>query len=155
GTTTINNYSGGLFAIQGNATWDVCCSGGAVVINNQAGAIVTKTSTGTTTISNGIAFNNVGTLNANAGILSLAGGGTGGGTFNIASGATLDLSGGTHGLSGSISNSGQLSFSGATVNWGGSYSESAGTVVISSGTLNINSSMTAALLTLNGGTLGG
>jgi autotransporter-associated beta strand protein len=78
-----------------------------------------------------------GTLDAEAGTLSLSGGGTTAGTVDVASGATLDVDGGTFILA-----------KGATV-------ADAGTLELSGGTLDAEAAVSVPNLTVDGGTLDG
>jgi uncharacterized repeat protein (TIGR01451 family) len=138
----------------------VNASGNGIILNggttgtfNNAGTFTT-TGTGSSTI--GVTFNNTGTVNANAGALSLSSGGscttTCAGPFNVASGATLKLAGGTFALSGAIAGAGTVNFAGATANLTGTYNITGGTTV-SGGAANFTGTLTTAgPLTITGGT---
>ena len=108
--TTFNNLSGAQFNIQNAQGWDTCCSGGSVVFNNQAGATLTKSSVGTSTLSSGVVLNNSGTVNVSAGTLRLDGGGASSGRVTVGAGGTLvagstailvNVNGGTHNIANS------------------------------------------------------
>jgi Ca2+-binding RTX toxin-like protein len=93
-----------------------------------------KTTTGTATI--GVAFNNTGTVNVEAGTLVLSGGGVNSGIFNITSGKTLE-----------IDNSVYTFTNAAKINGSGKF-------LISGGTLKADGNLTLAALASNwiGGT---
>ena len=63
--------------------------GGPHIFNNVG--TYNKTANTITTVDNGLAFNNTGVVNLNAGTFRPSGGGTSSGVFNIASGATLEF----------------------------------------------------------------
>src|SRR5437764_10120407 len=83
----------------------LCCSGGSLVFNNQTGASVTKSSSGTSTLG-WSAFNNSGALNVNAGTLSDRKSTRLNSSHrsNTDAGSSLKKEGGTHNLSGALSN---------------------------------------------------
>jgi len=128
GVTTFNNLAGGQFNIQNAVEWDTCCSGGSIVFNNLAGATITKSSVGTTTFNDAITLVNGGTLNINAGTLTMngTGGTTNNGTINIATGATATFSTGWT-STGNVGQAGTLNLTGAWSNVGGTISQTAGT----------------------------
>ncbi len=70
GTTTFNNLPGAQFILQNTPTWDSCCSGGAVIFNNQAGATLTKMGAGTSSLTFAGSFNNSGPLDVISGHLT-------------------------------------------------------------------------------------
>jgi hypothetical protein len=71
-----------------------------------------------------VAFNNTGSVQANAATLQFQGGGNGNGSFSIGLGTTLNFQGGTYGLGGGISGPGTLTASGAVLNFNSGSSES-------------------------------
>jgi hypothetical protein len=87
-----------------------------------------KTANTVTTVDNGLAFNNTGVVNLNAGIFRPSGGGTSTGVFNIAAGATLEFVDGASTLNNVTT-------------------QGAGTFLISSNNVGAD-----AVVTLNGGT---
>ena len=155
--TTFNNV--GQFNIQNAKMWD-----GTVVFNNQAIGTITKTSAGLSEFAIGVALNNAGTVNVNAGTFELDGGGASAGVFNITSG-TLAFDFGNQTISGTINNAGTLASlpgvgAGAMINFTGTYNETTGgNIAINGGTFNVNAPLTTPLtsksLSLTGGTLGG
>lgn len=155
--TVVNNLSGGQFNIQNNQLWSVCCSAGSFTFNNQAGATVTKSTTGVSTFTGAGAFNNSGTVNVSAGTLQFAKDGTDTGTFNVANGANLQFIGGVRDLNAgsNVTGSGNVQLSGGTVNVNGGFGIAAtGQVTIGTGSTNFNVPVTFANpLTFNGGQL--
>jgi hypothetical protein len=89
--------------------------GGPHAFNN-AGTY-NKLSNTVTTVDSGVAFNNTGTVNVNAGTFLPNGGGTSSGIFNIASGAKLELRNGNHTLN-NVTTSGAGIFEISTENVG-------------------------------------
>ena len=152
GARTFNNLSGGQFNILNNEIWDTCCSGGSITFNNNAGASITKSSTGTTTLSGAITLNNSGTLNISAGTFTMSGTG---GTTNS---GTI-TSAGTLNLGSNWSNSGTLEVTGTGVlNLGGSFTSTGlGTITHGSGSVNVTGTLTNAgsLNIGSGGAFGG
>ena len=146
-SSTVNNLSGG--AVDVTSTADLDNYSGTNAFNNQAGALVDK-SASTGTLANTVPFNNQGgTIEVDAGTLSLAGGGVDtGGTFNVAQGATLNLTGGSSPtLTGSYSG-------------GGVSGLGQGTVALANGTVTIGAAgatldFPAGLLQWSGGTIQG
>ena len=101
-----------------------------------------------------VAFNNVGTVNVDSGLLNLSGGGTStGGVFDVDAGATLYF-GGSHTLdtSSSLSGAGDVEFFSGTTAIDGAYNVT-GTTTVSGGTANFNVAATAGSLALSGGML--
>lgn len=115
--------------------------------------VFNRNGTGDTRFS-GIAFNNIGTANINAGTLRLDGGGTSTGDFAIATDAVLDF-GGAHSLTTTSSISGDaVLFSGSGAkDIAGSYDVKQTT--ISAGVANFNTSANSERLVLSDGTLAG
>jgi hypothetical protein len=86
---TLNNQAGAVFNADGNGS--IVQYYGAAHVFNNAGTF-NRTGTGSTIV-DGIAFNNTGTVNLTEGTLELREGGTHTGTFNVAAGTTLSWSG--------------------------------------------------------------
>jgi len=146
----INNLAGSTWTLLSGTNGNgILLNGATTGTFNNAG---TLQMTGGTDNTVSVAFNNTGTVNANAVTLTLSGSGTGAGTFNVASGATLGFAGGTFALGGSVAGAGAVSFSGGTANLTGTYNISGGTTV-SGGTANFTGTLTTAgALTIGGGT---
>ncbi len=104
----------------------------------------------------GIAFDNTGTVDINAGELELTLGGTSnGGHFDVGAGTTLIFNGGTHDLDAatSLSGSGSILYSGGTVNHTGSLQHT-GDVTVDGGTLALqHASNTLGNLAVDSGNL--
>ncbi len=160
-------------------------SGGANSLTNAAGATIELASTfatpldfftgtasltnlgtinlsvsGSHTIANGIAFNNGGTVNVNAGTFVVAGSGTDSGLYTVAAGATINFQGGTRTLAAGsdITGAGTLTVSGSIVSANASLTiaASGAALNVSSGTLNVNVAGltgTVAPVTVSGGVL--
>jgi hypothetical protein len=172
GATTFNNLTGGVFNIQGTATWDVCCSGGSVAFNNQSGATLTKSSSGSSSFASGVVLSSSGTLNVNAGTLTLTGGGTLQGSASIVPGAVLDLSS-NFSLTAALSvtgtgtfqvNAGTFTLAGKRVDLAGGFATNgSGTVTMTNvldtlsvgGNAAFNGGLTAGLITAGGLIVGG
>ncbi len=119
----------------------------------------------------GVSFNNSGTVNVNAGTLSLLAGGTHSGSFAVASGATLWLESdhtfrstatitgngnlgvffGTTTYGGSITTTGSVTIHGANFTVGGTLSASL--LDLELGTITVNGTTSIGTLTFSGGTL--
>ena len=169
---TLNNYSsyvsgqvnilaGGVFDMQGGtSTGDSSGTGG--VLNN-SGLFKKTGSLGSSAAIYGWTLNNSGTIQTQAGTLSvssalnntglvdvqstttltLSGGGVeAGGTFNIASGGVIEFEGGTYNLAGStFNNSGSINFDNYTTHFSGSSASAlSGQVNVNGGTLAIDAS---------------
>ena len=205
GALTINGgvtLTGRTLNNTGHATWASgnFTAGSGAVINNQAGgtfdltfdgrlSVATAPATfnnagtfrklgGTATANINPPFNNTGSVEVQAAVLSLDGGGIHAGTFSSALGATLTFGGGSHVLSvGSfVTGPGIMSVSGGATTLtasgtfdvtGSRFNLTAGaatlaagcnvtgtTLSISGGVLNFNSASTVAMVNLTGGTLG-
>jgi len=149
----INNLAGSTWTLVNSNGNGIALNGGTTGTFNNAGTLLI---TGAGSSSIGVAFNNTGTLNANAGILNLSGGGSCttscAGSFNVGSGATLGFNSGTFASSGAIAGAGTVNFAGATANLTGTYNITGGTT-ISGGTVNFTGTLTSAgPLTISGGT---
>ena len=149
------NNNGTLLA-QGNTGSDgFFYDGGATSTFNNSGTFTRNTASTVFTISSGIAFNNSGTVNVQAGTLSLQGGDSGNttGGFNISSGATLQfMSDFNLAASATISGAGTAEFSAGTVNI---LSSSVSNLLIDGGLANFNGNTTATNISLTNGTLAG
>ncbi len=167
-----NNLAGGTFEI----TADGRLSGAATTPINNSGLFRQTAGTAGTVVT--APFNNTGTLQTLAAVLSLNLGGTHSGIMSNAAGASIQFGGGNHVLTASslVTGPGVLSVSGGattlaadgTFDPGSALSITAGTVTLSagclltgttihvnSGILNYNSAGPVGALTLSAGTLGG
>ena len=160
---TINNDgSWNVNSISTLPTYGLNTSGTANAFNNEAGATFTQQGTGATQFTStyiypGVAFNNAGAVDVDAGTLLLGYGGTQTGGFAISAGTTLGLNG-THNFSSAsaLSGSGTLGVGGGTATFAGVEDFSGGTLSISGGEADFNAAATFADLNLSsGGTLGG
>ena len=153
GGSVINNA--GTLDLQDNAK--IYANTGAGSVNN-AGLLRKVGGAGTGTLE-GVAINNIGTVQALTGTLNLIGGGTGSSNFNAATGATLNFGGGTHVITltpaSSINGAGTVGVSGGSVTIAGSGTYAPGTTAISGGTLNLNLDGTTGRFNFSGGTLAG
>ncbi len=144
-----NNNAGATLALPDSASLSSFFSGGSAL--NNAGLVQKTAPAGTASI--GIAFNNTGTTDVQAGALALTGGGTGGGTFTVEGGATLSIS--------------NYTFQGATVSGAGAVQvgtfnsltvagpSSVQNLTINGGTVTANAGLSVQDLTFSGGTLTG
>ncbi|MFN0126194.1 MAG: beta strand repeat-containing protein [Verrucomicrobiales bacterium] len=142
---TFNVTSGGDFAefwslpgqaINNSGTWNVSGPGT------------------TSTVGNGVPYNNTGTVAVQSGTLALSGGGTSSGNYAVSSGATLDFAGGTHTLNtgGVINGSGLVRFSGGeTTVAGGTYAVT-GTTSVAGGIVNVDAAASTGALEVSDGT---
>jgi hypothetical protein len=156
--------NGGTLNVQAGAVWnlvndgEIRNNGGTTPVINNAGTFEKTAGTGTTNISASFNNNAGGTVAANSGTMSMNGGGSGAATYSIASGAKLSFGGGTFALNRGtkVSGAGTTVMSSSTVNLNSGAKISAamevdsGTVTLTTGQVN-----TIASLTLNGGTLTG
>jgi hypothetical protein len=132
GNAVINNLSGATFDVQNAAGFQANSQiSGNATFNNQG--TLRKSGSGTTAL--GMIVNNTGTVEVDAGELSLTGGGSSTGAFTIGSGATLEPQ--TYTLQSGFSETG------------------AGTFLVDTGTLNSAVNVTLQSLTVAGGTLTG
>src|SRR5262249_29717941 len=135
--------------------------GGTNVYNNNAsGTFPRDTATGILII--GIPFNNVfnmtaGTVNVNTGTLRFSVGGSSAGTISVPSGSTLDFSGGTFNISaGSVTGAGTFSVSGGTTTVAAPVTLGiTGTMIVSNGTLTLNTASDAVDWLFSAGNLNG
>ncbi|MDB5808717.1 MAG: hypothetical protein JWN94_839 [Betaproteobacteria bacterium] len=148
----IFNHNAGTFAITDNS--GLAQGAGLVGQFNNAAAFSKTGGAGTSTIS-GIQFLNPGTVNANSGTLDIAVNGTHSGLFSVSVGNTLRFSAGATMTGGStVSGAGTVDISSGTVNEAGVYN--AATTSVTGGTLNFNSASTSiGTLNLSAGTVGG
>ena len=139
-----NNHADGTFLLGLGSS--LGGGGGATAFNNDG--LFEKLGTGAVTI--GLALNNTGTVDVQAGTLTLSGGGTSSGTFDLEDSAVLAISGTYNLLDGAaVIDSGtmQLNFFSNLVVAGAA---SVQTLTVNGGTVNITGSLTAQDLTLNG-----
>ena len=128
---SINNLAGAVFNAENDQP--IALYYGSPYFNN-AGLFRKSPTTGTTSI--GVAFYNTGIVDVQSGTINLSGGGGGSGQFTAEAGATLAVS------------------SSYTVN-SGAVVQGAGTNLLTSGTITINTSVTASNLVLAGASLAG
>ena len=177
---TLTNAAGATLNLSTTNATPLVLYTGTATLNNFG--TLNQTAAGAHAIANGVAFNNSGTVNVDAGTLTIAGGGTDSGLYDVDTGTTLNFSGGTRNLGAgtNITGLGTLAVSGATVNAnnllgiaatgaalnvssgvlnvnGGAAAGTLAPVTVSGGTLNFNttSAVTLPSLTLNTGALGG
>ena len=161
GSGTLRTALGGTFVASGDNTASIFASnfggadtGGSALFENlgtfrKSGSAVNDL----TTVS--VAFNNAGSVEVQSGILSLNNGGTHSGSFDIAAGAELRFAGGTHTVtSAGPSGAGTLAVTTGTVNWNGVFGV-AGLTQLSGGILSIADTGSTGTLTQSGGTLSG
>ncbi|RPI45226.1 MAG: LEPR-XLL domain-containing protein, partial [Betaproteobacteria bacterium] len=158
GSNTLTNAVGATLNLSSTHASPLGFWTGTAALNN-AGTL-NQTLTGAHTIASSIAFSNTGTVNLDAGTLTIAGGGTDSGDYAVAEGAVLAFSGGTRtlGTDTSVTGLGRLTVSGATVHANGvlALASTGAGLTVSSGTLNLNADSASGVLapvTLSGGTL--
>jgi hypothetical protein len=175
GNAVITNRAGALFQAANAAS--LSFNGGVSRFDN-AGTF-RKTAGGTTTVNSSMTFNNYNTVEVQAGMLSLGGGGVNDGTMDFPAGTTLNLSGGTFtqsaggsitgagnfivtggataNLGGLVNLTGPHTFSNGEVNLTGNYFCTNNVLTISSGTVNFNGTglVQPTTVTLSGGVLSG
>jgi hypothetical protein len=167
------NDAGALFTLESPATFE---SGGGTPRFDNAGTFVPAL--GGTTGFSAVAFNNYGTVDFQAGTLSLAGGGFQAGTIPLPAGAVLDLGGpsitssstlnitgagellvnaNSATLGGTINVSGSNIFSIGSIDFTGDYTCTNNTMVISSGTAGFDGTgiVEPQILNISGGVLSG
>jgi fibronectin-binding autotransporter adhesin len=152
--------------VTASVSWSISNGGGTI---NSAGTFDKQ---GSSALSISTAFNNTGSVQVNAGSLTLSGGGTHNGAFSIAATTTLEFGGGTHDLSTStLSGTGLLKISGGTATFPSNSTHSDVTVSggtanfqgmntmsdlnISSGALNFQGTLSLQNIGMTGGTIGG
>ncbi len=151
----INIPAGTIFEIQGDATFKgaLLANGKTGTINN-AGTLRKTIATGVTKIESPVVFNNTGSTDIQTGTLDLTTSATyTTGTFGASGGGAVGFSTGTHTINPPAAFNGNTLVNGATVNFTGA-SNSVGSVTVTSGTLNLNSSgtLTATNISPAGGT---
>ncbi len=147
---TLTNLASGTITISA----DVSTAYGSGTIGN-AGLLRKTGTTGTTTLN--VALVNSGDVQVQSGTLDLTGGGSASGTFEVSANATLQFDDNyTLSSPSSVTGAGTVLMSSGTVNLSGTFSLS-GTNTISGGTLAVNSPGTMAVtnLILSGGILSG
>ncbi len=145
---------GGTFNNNGSFTANTASllqsygTGGTNAFNN-AGTFI-KLGAGTTQFtvsSSGVPFNNTGSVDVQAGTLTLDAGGTSGNTMNVAASGTLSFgSSYTHTPGGSVSGAGTLTFTNGTHSFAAGQFNPTGTVNFSGGTITVNNTFNAAAL---------
>jgi hypothetical protein len=157
---SFNNLGSATFDVQTDTVSSASFSGsGASNTFNNAGLFHKGSTSGTAFI--GIAFNNSGAVDVQAGTLNLNGGGDSTGSFVVEAGATLGFNTGLHTLraTSSVSGDGTVQFGtsdfggGGTVNELGTYSAAMTNLV--SSTVNFAHDTTLPSLNMSGGTLTG
>ncbi|MGH2544386.1 MAG: hypothetical protein ACRDIB_16460, partial [Ardenticatenaceae bacterium] len=149
GDALFNNLAGATFDLQGDFT--ISASQNDAIFNN-LGTFVKTAGGGTAYLYP--AFNNSGTVNGQAGILGLYGGGSSSGAFQSSGANTLEFGSGTHTLTNASTVSGNVRVSGGTVEVNGDYDATSTT--ITNGTLNLNAaSASTTTYTQSGGNRGG
>ena len=136
-TGVINNLSGALFSVTNDQIiYQHCCSVGQPF--NNAGTFRKTTATGTTSVNNG-GFNNSGTVDIQSGTFNPIAGGTSTGVFNATAAGTILFTNNTYTLStgATLTGPGTFQLSGAQLNV--SAAVTVDHLLLSSGTLNINS----------------
>ena len=160
GATVVNSPTG-VFTATGDQDFQYW--GGDVANFDNLGTFTRNGAGTTTTIPNGITFNNSSSVVVAEGQLELAGGGNSTGTFAVPAATTLRFDGGTHNLNlgSSISGAGTVRFASGTVNSVGDYNIPNLTDV-TGGTVNFNlvdfadeTHATAGTMTQSGGVVGG
>jgi Divergent InlB B-repeat domain len=143
----ITNRPGAVFEVQNAGSF---LAGGAPYRVDNAGIFRKTGSTGQFTVGQYIPFTNYGSVEIQAGTLSLAGGGLNQATMSVAAGSVLDLALGTFTASAasSITGAGDFSVSGATANLDGLVNP-AGTHTFSFGTVNLTGTYFCTNNTLN------
>jgi hypothetical protein len=148
-----NNLAGATFDAQSSASF----SGSGPGAFNNAGSFL-KTASGTTNMN--IAFNNNGTVDVQAGMLSLNAGGDSTGAFMVETGTTLAISAGTTTLrsASSVAGGGTVRilgdiFGNGTVNVLGAYSVTS--TALTGASINFANDATLTNLDMSGGTLTG
>ncbi|MFN9044142.1 MAG: YDG domain-containing protein [Betaproteobacteria bacterium] len=155
---TFVNEAGGVFNLGSSAATPVVMDSGDLPVFGNAGTF-NKTAPGQQTLNlfSG-SFSNTGTVNVNAGTLSLNANGTDTGTYQLAPGTVLALAGGTRTLPGSalvMGSGARLSVSGGQATLALSGAATLPPVTVSGGVLDVTTtgSLTATGYELTGGTL--
>jgi hypothetical protein len=151
-----NNLPGATFTIGDGKQINHSNSGaGTGPVFNNAGIFRKPSGAGGAQVGNSITFHNNGVVEVLEGTLTFRGNGTHTGTFGVAGGAVVEWANGTVAFApeSNVGAAGATLFSGATVTIEGAFNSA--NAVITSGTVNFNSSATVANLTFSGGTLRG
>jgi hypothetical protein len=149
--TTIHNQLEGIIDIQSNIYFSTVGTGTGTINND--GLFKKSAGGGVSSITNGWALNNTGTVDVRSGTLSLNGGGTSTGAFNVSPAASLNFTGGTYTLTGAtFANTGTVNFNGGTVNFNGSTATTVtGASTLSAGVIGGNGTVIFNNLTWTGG----
>ncbi|MBS0448361.1 MAG: hypothetical protein JSR59_20740 [Proteobacteria bacterium] len=173
GTTTWTNSPGGVNAfgavnasggavLNNTGTWlDQIASNPSTIGSNAGGAVFNNigsyVKSGASTTTFAATFNNKGTLDVDAGTLSLNAGGASTGSIDVAAGATLNVGAGTYALSGMKAGTGtgtlQVSGSGVLNTQGAN--SFAGQLSTVGGSFNATGTFAASGLNMSAGTLTG
>lgn len=143
GAGTLQMFSDAVLTNRAGALVEVRTAGGFGINPSSgrfdnAGTFRKALNSGTSTVGNGVSFNNYGVTEIQSGSLNLDSGGTHSGSFAVPAGSGLIFSGGTHGANAtsSITGAGQLTVSGGTVHLAGLVNVS-GSNTFSGGTANL------------------
>ena len=140
GTNTLTNAAGATLNLSSTNATPLNFYTGTATLNNFG--TLNQTAAGEHAIANGVAFNNNGTVNVDAGTLTISGGGTDTGLYDVDSGATLNFSSGTRNLNAgaNITGLGTLNVAGGVVNVNVAldFVTSNTTLFVGNGGLNIN-----------------
>jgi hypothetical protein len=137
-----DNDADGTFVLQPGSS--LGGGGGATAFNN--GGLFQKVGTGAVTIN--LVLNNTGTVDVQAGTLTLAGGGTSSGTFDLEDSSALSVVGAAYYLldGAAVTDTGTLQVNG-TLNVAGAASVQA--LTVNGGTIDVTGALTASSLSLN------
>ncbi len=145
---SFSNLAGGSLAVSGGS---ISRNGGTGQSFSNAGTM-TKSGNGQLTIN--IAFNNSGTLNAQAGTLTLSGGGLNTGTIAVSSPGQMVLSSSYTFSGGTLGGNGLVTFSSGSHSFANNY-ELTSPLTITSANVSFEAPITLPVINLTGGTLGG
>jgi hypothetical protein len=146
--TVITNRAGALFDAQNGSPFG--WTSGSPRFDN-AGTFRKELSSGTTTFNNGVALNNYGTLDIQAGTLSCGSGFLNNGTLSLSAGTAAQFpSGGTSAGPFTAANTAQVQWSGGTFTLNpGAQLNGPGSYLVNGGTLLLNTDVTVSHLDLS------
>lgn len=145
---TLRNLASGTFDISASTAGPIA---GTNKIDNLG--TLNKTSASEFVINPGITFDNSGTVNVQAGTMTLFGGGSNTGTMNVSDGATLQFGAAyTHGVTSTIQGAGGVTFAGGNHDVQGLFSVE-GPVRLTFGTATISSSFDASSVLVRTGSM--